>query len=152
MVNRLLAVILGATACMSAIADGDGDATTVFNDYCAACHQPEGVGTPGLAPPLAGTAVWQKLGKEDAQRYFFGVLQAGLSGTLNIDGMGYYGLVMPPQKHLSGQQALMLADYVLNDLNGLDITPSASIYETVKSDSSITHNSLMALRKHVGKH
>lgn len=148
--HHLFAAVLTATACMSA--NAGGDAKTLFNNHCAACHQPGGTGTPGLAPPLAGTSVWQTLGAEAAQKYFFGVMQAGLSGTLIINGMGYYGLVMPPQPQLSDQQVLMLADYVFNDLNGLDSTPSASTYQAVKSDSSITHKSLMELRSHAGNH
>ncbi len=51
MILSALSLGLGATA---ALAASKGE--NLFNDVCAACHGEKGVGIPGLAPPLKGSA------------------------------------------------------------------------------------------------
>ncbi len=124
-------------------ANPDGEA--LFNQRCAACHQPGGVGTPGLAPPLVNARLWSGLG-DQAQAYFFGVLNNGMSGTIEVNGVGYYGLVMSAQADLSDTQMLDLADYVLKDLNKLDFKSAPEMLKTARSQSS-AHSALREIRK-----
>lgn len=131
-------------ATQPALAGKDGE--ELFNQRCVACHQAGGVGAPGLAPPLVNAALWPAL-NEHAQPYFFGVLNAGLSGTIEVDGVGYYGLVMPPQSDLSETQMTALADYVLNDLNGLGIKPDAAALAAARKQPG-THSALREMRNH----
>jgi mono/diheme cytochrome c family protein len=56
---------------------------------CAACHQPEGKGAPGLAPSLIGSSI--VLGPEDTLAK---ILLRGLEGEYEFDGE-MYGGVMP---------------------------------------------------------
>lgn len=117
----------------------------LFNDNCSGCHQLGGVGSPGLAPPLVDGELWGALG-DRAQRYFAGVLMGGLSGTIVADGNTYTGLAMPSQAWMSDDQMLAVADYVLNDLNGLDLTISPELFAGIR-EAPLTHAGLRSLRK-----
>lgn len=140
----LFGLVASLLFAQQALASKEGE--DLFNQRCVACHQAGGIGAPGLAPPLVNAALWPAL-KEQAQPYFFGVLTSGLSGTIEVDGVGYYGLVMPPQADLSEAQMTALADYVLNDLNGLGITPDAKALSAARTQPS-PHSALRELRKH----
>ncbi len=50
------------------------------------------------------------------------MLISGLSGQIEAAGEIYVGLVMPSQTHLSNDEIVAVAGYVLKDLNGLDVT------------------------------
>lgn len=143
--QRAAALLAMAVAVVTPVAAEElGEA--LFNQRCAACHQPGGIGTPGLAPPLVNSQLWPALA-DDAQRYFFGVLNNGMSGTIEVDGIGYYGLVMPVQADLSAAQMASLATYVLHDLNGLNIKPDAELLDMLRKTPS-SHSDLRSLRKH----
>jgi len=139
----LLGLVASLLFTQQVFAGKDGE--ELFNQRCLACHQAGGVGAPGLAPPLVNAALWPAL-KDQTQPYFFGVLTSGLSGTIEVDGVGYYGLVMPPQADLSEAQMILLADYVLNDLNSLGVPPDAKILDAARKQPS-SHAALRELRK-----
>ncbi len=61
----------------------------VFTQYCAACHQPNGVGAPNLAPPLAGSD-WVAGPPERLVR----VVLHGLYGPITVNAQGW-NLAMP---------------------------------------------------------
>lgn len=144
--RKLLAIAaLSSLGWASSVCAGEAG-KALFDQRCVACHQAGGVGAPGLAPPLAHPELWQSLNSQ-AQHYFYSVLVSGLSGTLTVDGMGYYGLVMPTQADLSKDDMLALADYVLNDLNGLDVEPSSDAAEQARANP-LPHPQVMAIRKH----
>lgn len=138
-------LMLGALSAAAAHAAEAGKA--LFDQRCAACHQPAGVGAPGLAPPLVDASLWQGLGQR-AQEYFFTVLNSGLSGTIEVDGVGYYGLVMPTQADLSAEQMSQLMDYVLNDLNQTGTTLDAGVLEQARA-TPLSHTDVRAIRKDV---
>ncbi|MDH2432346.1 cytochrome c [Pokkaliibacter sp. MBI-7] len=142
LVSGLLLGALPATAVHAAEAG-----KALFDQRCAACHQAAGVGAPGLAPPLVDAALWQGLGKR-AQEYFFTVLNSGLSGTIEVDGVGYYGLVMPTQADLSAEQMGQLMNYVLNDLNQTGTTLDAGVLEQARANP-LSHTDVRAIRKDV---
>ncbi len=56
---------------------------------CSACHQPGGVGQPGLAPPLVDAPPWSALG-DSAPDYVVGVVLSGLTGTIEAGGQSLY--------------------------------------------------------------
>ncbi len=62
---------------------------TVFNQVCAACHQPDAKGIPGAFPPLAGSDWLNK----DFKRAI-GVVKNGLAGPISVNGAHFNG-VMP---------------------------------------------------------
>lgn len=122
---------------------GEGEA--VFTQVCAACHQPGGVGAPGLAPSLVDPPFWQRLG-EAAPGYVAGVLLGGLSGTIQARGETFMGLVMPAQESLSDAQLAAAATYVLKDLNGIGGGVDASAIAAVRK-AVPSHAALRAQRK-----
>jgi nitrite reductase (NO-forming) len=62
---------------------------------CFACHQPTGLGLPGMFPPLAGSD-WVKAKKADRM---IRIVLHGLTGPLNINGAPFTSPapLMPPQ-------------------------------------------------------
>jgi len=63
----------------------------LYGRHCAACHQPDGAGTVGLAPPIKGEQ-WTRLGAE--RNYLPTVLLHGLSGPIRLPAGNFVG-VMP---------------------------------------------------------
>jgi nitrite reductase (NO-forming) len=84
----------------AAPAGGDSSASkergkTVYMQVCFACHQPTGLGLPGMFPPLAGSD-WVKTQKADRM---IRIVLHGLTGPLNINGAPFTSPapLMPPQ-------------------------------------------------------
>jgi len=120
---------------------------TLFEQSCSGCHQTGGAGQSGLAPPVASQELWHAMDGK-AETYLAGVLMGGLTGTIVSNGEPFVGLAMPPHDWLSDEEALAIADYVLNDLNGLDIEiTSGPIIEAREKPPS--HSALRAMRKEV---
>lgn len=59
----------------------------IFKQVCSACHQPNGLGTPGQNPPLAGSE-WVLA--EGPNRIIRAVLN-GLQGPIEVSGKAYNG-------------------------------------------------------------
>lgn len=84
------------------------DAAAVYAGSCAACHGQEGRGTPGAFPPIAGHAA--ALAAAD-RSYLPLVVLYGLSGTIDIEGKRYNG-VMPAWNQLSNEEIAALLNKV----------------------------------------
>ena len=91
---------------------------TLYGIHCAACHRPDGLGAPGLIPPLTNSD-WVK-----AKNRFLQVALYGLSGRIEVNGEPYEQ-EMPAFKHLSDDDLAALLTYVRasfgNDSNA--VTP-----------------------------
>lgn len=120
------------------------DGAQVFADVCAACHGEGGIGTPGLAPPLVDPPLWAKLG-DKAPEFVTGVVISGLSGTLMSQGLGYYGLVMPPQSDLSDADLAAAANYVLGTLAGVEAEVTEAEIAARRA-APLSHKELMTMR------
>jgi mono/diheme cytochrome c family protein len=103
----LLAGVSGANAQQ---ADGAG----VYKANCAMCHQDQGQGAAGLAPPLKGS-YWDKLAK--AHVYVPGVLLAGMHGPITTDEGPFTG-VMPTQNRLSDGEIAAVSTFLVRELAG----------------------------------
>ncbi|HEU5080053.1 MAG TPA: copper-containing nitrite reductase [Opitutaceae bacterium] len=79
----------------------------IFMSSCFACHQPDGMGLPGVFPPLAKSD-FLMANRERAIR----VLWKGLSGPVTVNGKEYNSS-MPPQE-LTEQQAADVLTFVTN--------------------------------------
>ena len=128
----------------SAALAADGEA--LFNESCAACHQRGGAGSVGLAPPLVDRVLWDRLGRA-APEYLQGVMLAGLSGSIEVDGQRYAGLVMPPQSRMTDDELVAIGRYVLSTLNAMkNPTLTAATVAALRS-APPTHAALREMRK-----
>lgn len=79
----------------------------VFMQTCFVCHQPTGLGLPGVFPPLAGADYLMA----DKERSIRGVIK-GQSGEMIVNGKKYNG-IMPPVA-LNDEQVANVLSYVRN--------------------------------------
>lgn len=95
------------------------DGGRIYAANCAACHQAEGQGIPGVFPPVAGSDYLMSNPARAA-----GVVINGLSGPIEVNGVAYNG-VMPAAK-LTDEQVANVVTYVMNSFGnkGTEMTPS----------------------------
>ncbi|HVY71347.1 MAG TPA: cytochrome c [Verrucomicrobiae bacterium] len=67
-------------------------AETVFSQSCILCHQADGMGRAGLAPPLVGSEWVQAKGPNRIIR----IVLNGLGGTIKVKDQEWTGLAMTP--------------------------------------------------------
>lgn len=92
MIFRLLCIV--AALALTSVSYGSETGADSYQ-RCAACHLPTGEGIPGAFPPLKGRIA--SIASSDTGRtYLVAVVQAGLMGSITVDGMPYMG-VMPAQ-------------------------------------------------------
>ncbi|MBE0649808.1 MAG: cytochrome c [Bacteroidales bacterium] len=80
----------------------------IYNQVCFKCHQLNGMGIPGVFPPLTGSDFLKTATKK---RLLEQVLN-GSNETLTVNGM-QYSTPMPPQVKTT-DDAIAVIDYVLN--------------------------------------
>lgn len=121
----------------------DGDGEELFEDYCAACHNSGGIGTPGLAPPLDRPDFWAALG-ESAPTYIAGVMTKGFLAPITVRGERYIGMPMVAVDE-ADEDLAAVATWVLTSLGGLDLTVTAGQVGAMR-ESDMDHAGLKALR------
>jgi len=91
----------------------------VYTKYCAACHQVDGSGVPGLNPPLEKTS--PVLGSKTK---LIRIVLKGLNTHEEIDGETYSN-IMAPHNHLTNLQISDVLTYVRNSFGNkaIAITP-----------------------------
>ena len=85
------------------------DGTALFAQHCASCHQADGAGTVGLAPPLKGDH-WQRLGAD--RGYLPMVLLHGLSGPIKLGSQTFVGSMPPFGAQLDDDALAAIASHV----------------------------------------
>lgn len=96
----------------------------MYKENCAACHQPGGMGSTGLAPPLVSRHI-AAAAKNDPH-YLPLVILNGLSGRLTLDDGSTINSLMPPSGlYLSDEELAALVDYVFATLNGAKVAVAA---------------------------
>ncbi|MCX5497248.1 cytochrome c [Kaistia dalseonensis] len=136
-------LIAAGLALLTAPALADGG-RALFNDNCSGCHQIGGIGSPGLAPPLVDPALFSAFGA-NAPAYVAGVLLGGLSGQIVANGETYTGLAMPSQSWLTDEELAELTNYVLGELNGMDVRMTASALAKMRAKAP-SHVDLLTRR------
>lgn len=111
--------IFGLILALAAGLAGAQDGKAVYDANCAACHQPDGAGALGLAPPLAGT-LGQRMAVPAGRQYVAGIVISGLAGKLESKGVVYEG-IMPSWPQLSDAELAAALNYVLNTFNAADL-------------------------------
>ena len=116
MTHRLIAALsLGLSFAIMASGVQAADGQAVYTANCAACHQPDGAGAAGLAPPLAGT-LGGRLAFPQGRRYIAGVLMSGMAGKIESKGVVYNGM-MPTWAALADDELAAVANYVVETFN-----------------------------------
>ena len=83
----------------------------IFASLCAACHQANAQGLPGVFPPLAGSE-WVKTAPEVSIK----ILLLGLGGSVTVNGQPYNGQ-MPGFKQLSDAEIAAVLSHVRTSWN-----------------------------------
>ena len=132
------AAVLLLAAGSAQAADGEG----LFNEYCSACHQKGGIGTPGLAPPLVSDI----LARAAANRpdYVPLVVLNGMSGRIEVAGQMFFS-AMPAQPQLPDENIAAIASYVLGSLNGGSVLIDAAKVAALRNPK-VGHAELRNLR------
>ena len=102
-----LAGVLALCAPLSHAADG----AALYAQHCATCHQADGSGTVGLAPPLKGEH-WQRLGAD--RSYLAQVITHGLSGLIVVNGQRYVSSMPAFAGQLNDAQLASIATHLLS--------------------------------------
>jgi mono/diheme cytochrome c family protein len=105
----LLAGLLCMLTPLSHANDGLPNGAALFAQHCATCHQADGSGTVGLAPPLKGEH-WQRLGAE--RNYLAQVMLHGLSGLIMVNGQRYVGSMPAFAGQLNDAQLAAVASHL----------------------------------------
>jgi mono/diheme cytochrome c family protein len=78
----------------------------VFEDNCLTCHQGDGMGVPGMTPPLSKTK-WVLGDKKE----LISIVSKGLNTPMEVNGETYYS-PMPAHGHLTDAELAAVLTYV----------------------------------------
>ncbi|PTU02246.1 hypothetical protein DBR45_13310, partial [Pseudomonas sp. HMWF031] len=91
------------------------DGAQVYKSYCAACHQMDGSGVPGSFPPQKGHAV-EMFNLETGitgRQYLVKVVNYGLTGSIEVNGIDYSGNMPAWKGALSDQQIADVLNFIV---------------------------------------
>ena len=104
---------------MGASGDSASKGRAIFGKLCAACHQQDGAGKEGVAPPLAGSEWVMAAGGGRLVR----IVLNGLNGPIQVQGKTW-NLVMPPwRENLSDEEIALVLNYVRSQWAGEGAAP-----------------------------
>jgi mono/diheme cytochrome c family protein len=106
-----LACALAGAAPALAQDDGQG----LFAEVCAACHQGDGRGVPGVYPPLADS-IGRFVSVPEGRAYLARVLVYGMFGPIRVEERPYNGLMPPPA--FEDAEIAEVLNYTLTELSG----------------------------------
>lgn len=112
-------ILAGSAALLMVAASGPlraADGAKLYEAHCMACHQPDGNGAEGLAPPLAGVLA-KRAQSTNGREYLAQVLVSGMIGKITSRGVKYDGAM--PAATLSDEELAAVMGYVLTTFNGV---------------------------------
>lgn len=80
----------------------------IYSQICAACHQPNGMGVPGMFPPLAGSEWVNTPGHQRMIR----IVLNGLSGPITVSGQPFSNVMVPLRDTLKDEDIANVISYV----------------------------------------
>ena len=114
--SRLIAgLLLGVAAPIVCAAQSPGQ--KIFSSECANCHQPDGAGAVGLAPPLRDS-LKPYLASAEGRGYLAQIVVSGMAGPIKSNGQMWNGVMPNFRQHSDAELAATLA-YVLQQFNGV---------------------------------
>jgi mono/diheme cytochrome c family protein len=115
-IRSILPLALPALALGIALpAPAEDGGKQLFVEQCAACHEQDGLGIPGIYPPLADR-VGRFVHLPEGRAYLARVVIHGLFGPIRVEDRPYDGL-MPPQPDLSDAEIAAILNYALTKLS-----------------------------------
>jgi mono/diheme cytochrome c family protein len=103
----------------------------VFNKTCSACHQPNGLGKEGVAPPLVGSEWVLAPGPNRIER----IVLNGLTGPINVNGKDY-NLTMPPWRdNFDDKHIAAVLSYVRNNWDNKGSHVTATQVASVRKEA-----------------
>ena len=141
--RRAVAALALAVACLSGPALA-ADGAALYADNCAPCHQAQGQGTAGLAPPLV-SGVLKRAGEGEARAYVPQVIIHGMSGPIQVEGQLFMS-AMPGHTDLADAEVAAIAAFVLDGLNGLAAQVTEAEVAAWRA-APLDHGALRTLRK-----
>lgn len=110
-------LVAGVNGCESGSNDpvapmvsGDTEGTAIYERQCRACHGVDGLGRPGIFPPLLGHAA--SLANRDGGRdYLIQVVINGVGGRIQVNGETYRG-AMPGFGRLSDSEIAAVLNHI----------------------------------------
>ena len=130
-VGRFPLVVILALLTMAASGPLRADGAALYAVHCAACHQPDGNGAEGLAPPLAG--VLEKRARVAGGReYLAQVVVSGMVGSIKSRGVKYIGN-MPSAAALSDDELSAVMGYVLSNFNASPLQMPSALFAGARS-------------------
>jgi mono/diheme cytochrome c family protein len=88
------------------MAEGPPDGAAIFTRVCSSCHQPTGVGVPGVYPPLAGSPWLVRDGITPVR-----IVLLGIQGPIDVEGRSYNGLMPTWRAALTDGQVSAVLTY-----------------------------------------
>jgi len=110
-------ILAGSAALLMVAASGPlqaADGAKLYEAHCMACHQPDGNGAEGLAPPVAGVLA-KRAQSTSGREYLAQVLVSGMIGKITSRGIKYDGAM--PATTLSDEELAAVMGYVLATFN-----------------------------------
>ena len=101
------------------------DGAALYATHCVACHQPDGNGAEGLAPPLAG-ALGKLASVPGGRDYLAQVIVSGMVGKITSGGVKDDGNM--PAAPLSDDEMSSVMGYVLSTFNASSQEMPAALF------------------------
>ena len=126
--------------------------TTIYTGNCSSCHQPDGAGTVGTFPPLAGHMP-ELYNAEGGRDYLIHVLLYGLQGEINVNGQSYNG-VMTAWASLGNEQIAAVLNHELTTWGNADAVANFEPFtpEDIEAqrNEGLSSTDVYALRQNLG--
>lgn len=93
----------------------------IYGMACLQCHQPNGMGTPGMFPPLAGSEWVNTEGHERLIR----IVLNGLAGPIEVSGQQFNNVMVPWRDTLKDEEIAAVLTFVRSEWGnkGDPVTP-----------------------------
>lgn len=119
-------VVVTATSALA----GDVAGAELYGKHCVVCHQANGEGAPGIAPPISGTLM-KRAKTANGRDFLAQVMVSGMVGTISSHGMRYLGN-MPSFNALSDGELASVLNHVLLAFNGADLPLAAETFAAAR--------------------
>lgn len=140
-------ILAGSIALLTLAASGPlrADGAKLYEAHCVACHQPDGNGAEGMAPPLAGVLA-KRAQSASGREYLAQVLVSGMIGTITSRGVKYNGNM--PAATLSDAELAEVMGYVLATFNNVSQPLPAELFGAARG-KALTPSAVRQQRERV---